>query len=360
MVHAYTRFRITLTLKSLAQLFARLRSSGEIVLLALGPAIFGLLACAALPPMFAASYPLFPALGLLVLHAAVMSLPAALLLPRLLPGHVRAWLSPLPVPPGLLLRASMLVAGLLVSPLALAYAGSLAIWMAQGQRPDWLLPGRAIGATLLSCLLTWAATGALLVRAALPAPAPRRRAPQAGAGAYAPRPRPGWRMLWYRLFWLPLWRRGSLAGPRQALLLAGTCIAVALWMAGPLLLPRVVGAVLASVLLVLLVHEADDALRTQLARLHAAIASLPLDPRALGRRARLSLLAALALPLAVLTAAGLAAHAWGHTAGRLYLALAWTVAPLLVCTPPFTPRGRMGLVALSIMLLCATGSKVWN
>jgi len=360
MMHAYTRFRIKLTLNSLAQLGARLRSSGEIVLLALGPAIFGLLACAALPPMFAASYPLFPALGLLLLHAGLMTLPAALLLPRLLPGQVRAWLYPLPVPPGLLLRTSMLVAGLLVVPLALAYAGSLAIWMAQGQRPEWLLPGRATGATLLSLLLTWAATSALLYRAALLPPALRPRPLQPGAGAYAPHPRPGWPMLWYRLFWLPLWRRGSLAGPRQALLLAGTCIAIALWMAGPALLPKVAGAVLASVLLVLLVHEADDALRIQLARLQVTTASLPLDPRILGRRARLSLLGALALPLAALTVAGLAAQAWGHTAGRLYLALAWTVAPLLVCTPALTPRGRMGLVAFSIMLLCAIGSKVWH
>jgi len=358
MIHAYTRFRITLTLKSLAQLVARLRSSGEIVLLALGPAILGLLGCVALPPMFAASYPLFPALGLLLLHAALMTLPAALLLPRLLPAQVRAWLYPLPVPSGLLLRTSMLVAGLLVAPLALAYIGSLAIWMAQGQRPDWLLPGRAIGATLLSLLLTWAATSGLLYRAALLPPAPRMRTLQPGAATYAPHPRPGWPMLWYRLFWLPLWRRGSLAGPRQALLLAGTLIAIALWMAGPALLPKVGGAVLASVLLVLLVHEADDALRTQLARLQTATARLPLDPRVLGRRARLSLLAGLALPPSLLTVAGLAAQAWGHPAGRLYLALAWSVAPLLVMTPSFTPRGRMGLVAFSIMLLCAIGSKV--
>jgi len=106
------------------------------------------------------------------------------------------------------------------------------------------------------------------------------------------------------------------------------------------------------------VHEADDALRTQLARLQTATASLPLDPRVLGRRARLSLLAGLALPPSLLTVAGLAAQAWGHPAGRLYLALAWSVAPLLVMTPSFTPRGRMGLVAFSIMLLCAIGSKV--
>jgi hypothetical protein len=118
--------------------------------------------------------------------------------------------------------------------------------------------------------------------------------------------------------------------------------------------------VLASVLLVLLVHEADDGLRTQLARLVGALAGLPLDLDALGGRARGTLLAFLAVPLAFLTGAGLAAQAWTHTAGRAWLALAWSVPQLLVLTPPFTPRGRMALVAFYMVTLCATGSKVWN
>jgi hypothetical protein len=111
---------------------------------------------------------------------------------------------------------------------------------------------------------------------------------------------------------------------------------------------------------VLMVHEADDALRAQLARLRVAAAGLPLAPGTLGWRARAALLACLAMPLLVVAGAGLAAQAWERTAGRVWLALAWAVAPLLVCTPPFTPRGRMALVALSILVLCATGSKVWD
>jgi hypothetical protein len=359
LVHTYTRFRIKLTLRALAQLSARLRGAGEILLLALGPAILGLLACAALPPLYAASFPAPAALALLVLHALVMSLPLALLRPRILPAAVQAWLLPLPVPPRLLLRASVLVAGLLAAPLALAYAASLAIWLLQQARPAWLLPLRGAAATLLSFLLTWACCGWLLYRGARhPAAAPAR-ARQAGAD-YVARPRQGWWFLWRRLFWLPLWRQGGQAGLRQAALLGGTCLAAALWMAAPSALPRPAGALLASVLLVLLVHEADDALRAQLARLQGALAGLPLDPRALGWRARASLLAGLALVLLVPTAAGLAAGAWERTAGRAWLALAWIMAPLLVCTPPLTARGRMALVALWMLVLCATGSKVWN
>jgi hypothetical protein len=44
----------------------------------------------------------------------------------------------------------------------------------------------------------------------------------------------------------------------------------------------------------------------------------------------------------------------------LYLSLAWGTLPLLAATPPFTPRGRVALLAFSIMLLCATGSTIWN
>jgi hypothetical protein len=365
LVHTYTRFRIRLTLHTLAQLSARLRSSGEIVVLALGPALLGLLAVAALPPMVFSSYPPVAALGLLLLHALAMSLPMALLRPRILPAAVHAWLAPLPVPPALLLRASLLVSGLLLAPLALAYAASLAIWLLQHARPAWLLPPRAIAGTLLSFLLTWACACALLVHGALPPPAPPRASASASAAAaggarYVPQPRPGWWFLWRHLFWLPLWRQGSLVGLRQAALLAGTVLASALWMAGPAWLPRAAGALMASVLLVLFVHEADDALRSQLARLHRAVAGLPLMAGTLGWRARATLLAGLALPLLALTAGGLAASAWTHTAGHAWLALAWITAPLLVCTPPFTPRGRMALVALCMLVLCATGSKIWH
>jgi hypothetical protein len=363
LVHTYTRFRIKLTLRALGQLLARLRSSGEIVLLALGPATLGLLACAALPTIYAASLPLLPALALLVLHGMAMSLPIALLRPRILPGHVLHWLHPLPVPPRLQLAASLAVSGLLALPLALAYALSLAIWLGQHQRPEWIMPGRALGGTALSFLLSWACGAWLLYRTALPPLPTRLPAAQAEAIAWTAPPRPGWPRLGHLLFWLPMWR-GSRAGLRLALLLAGALAAMLLWMFAPMIglgsLPRPAGAVLASVLLVLLVHEADDGLRTQLARLVGALAGLPLDLDALGGRARGTLLAFLAVPLAFLTGAGLAAQAWTHTAGRAWLALAWSVPLLLVLTPPFTPRGRMALVAFYMVTLCATGSKVWN
>ncbi|WP_322402412.1 hypothetical protein [Massilia luteola] len=357
MTHPYTRFRLRLARHALAQLAARLRGSAEIVMFVLGPTLVGLLAFAAMPAMLAAAEPLPLALPLLCLHGVAMSLPIVLLRPRVMPAHVRAWLHPLPVPPGLLLRASAVVATLLTGPLGLAYTASLAVWLYQ--RPDWLVPPRAVAGTVLSFLLTWTCATVLLVRGAgLPQRA--RRAPAvAAAGTHPPASRIGALYLWRRLFWLPLWR-GNVAGARQCVLLAATAGAAALWMMGPQAMPRVLGAVLTSILLVLLVHDADQALRTQLARVRVPAAGWPIDVAALARHARAMTLLILTPALAVLTCMGAAAGAWHGTAAHLFLALAWGIAPLLVLTPPFTARGRMALVAFAIMLLCATGSKLWE
>jgi hypothetical protein len=357
MTHPYIRFRVRLARHAVAQLASRLRSSAEIVMFVLGPPILGLIAFGALPPMLAASEPLPLALPLLCLHGVAMSGPVVLLRSRVVPVHVRAWLYPLPVPSGLLLRASAAVAALLTGPLALAYLASLAVWLYQ--RPDWLMPARAVAGTVLSFVLTWTCATFLLVRGAC-LPQREKRAPAyAAAGTHPRAPRAGGFYLWRQLFWLPLWR-GNGAGARQCVLLAAAVGAGALWMMGPQALPRVAGAILTSIVLVLLAHEADQALRTQLARVRGLAAGWPIEVAALARRARAMALLSVMPALALLTAIGAAAGAWRSTAGHLYLALAWGVPPVLMLTPPFTARGRMALVAFAIVLLCATGSKLWD
>jgi hypothetical protein len=363
MVHPYLRFRILLARHAVARLAARLRSSAEIAALVLGPAVVGLIAFAAMPPMLAAAHPWKSALPLLVLHGIAMSLPILLLRPSVLPAHAQPWLAGLPVAPRLLRQAAVLVAALLASPLALAYAASLAIWL--GQRPDWISPARAAAGTILSFLLTWGCSAWILARGAhgrraFQAP---RRPPAAAAARHATWDRTGAAgpgLLWHRLFWLPLWRNGSQAGWRQAALLAASLGTTCAWMGGPAWLPRPLGAILASCLLALLVHDADTIVRSQLARLAPVAAGWPLRFTALAWRARAAAQAPALLALGVLSAAGVAAHAWSGTSGRLYLALAWITLPLLAATPPFTPRGRVALLAFSIMLLCATGSTIWN
>jgi hypothetical protein len=357
MIHPYTLFRLRLARHAVAQLAARLRSSAEIAMLVLGPATLGLVAFAALPAMLAAAEPLPLALPLLCLHGMAMSLPIMLLRARIVPADVAAWLHPLPVPPDLLLRASAAVAALLVAPLALAYAASLAIWLVQN--PGWMSAPRAIGGTMLSLLLTLACATALLVRGA-GLPQRTGRAPADATAATRPlSPRTGGFYLWRQLFWLPLWR-GNTAGARQCALLAAAIGAGVAWMMGPQALPRVLGAIATGILLVLLTHDADQALRAQLARVRGLAAAWPVDAAALARRARALVLLGIALAPATVTIAGAAAGTWHGKAGHLYLLLAWGVPPLLVLTPPFTARGRMALVAFAIVLLCATGSQLWN
>ncbi|CAH0253962.1 hypothetical protein SRABI118_03039 [Massilia sp. Bi118] len=361
MAHPYIRFRILLARHAVAQLALRLRSSAEIAALLLGPATVGLVAFAAMPAMLAASRPWTLALPLLLLHGLAMGLPFLLLRSQVLPAHTLPWLAGLPVAPRLQLQAAMLVAALLAAPLGLAYAASLAIWL--GQHPDWISPARAAGGTVFSFLLSWSSGAWLLARAAR-IPAPSRRAPalQAATG------QTGWEtgtaaghgMLWRRLFWLPLWRTGSHAGPRQAALLAAGLGAMLVWMLGPPWLPRVAGAIAVSILFVLLVHDADTTVRTQVARLAPVTAGWPLRFTRLAWGARAAAQAPALLVLAVLSATGFMVHAWHGGAGKLYLALACLTPPLLAATPPFTPRGRMALVGLAIMLLCAVGSKVAN
>jgi hypothetical protein len=361
MAHPYIRFRILLARHAVAQLAVRLRSSAEIAVLLLGPATVGLVAFAAMPAMLAASRPWTLALPLLVLHGLAMGLPFLLLRPQVLPPHTLAWLAGLPVAPRLQRQAAMLVAALLAAPLALAYAASLAIWL--GQHPDWISPARAAGGTVFSFLLSWSCGAWLLARAAR-MPAPSRRAPALTAAAaqavWETRTASGHGMLWRRLFWLPLWRHGSQAGPRQAALLAAGLGAIVAWMLGPAWLPRVAGAIAVSILFVLLVHDADTTVRTQVARLAPVAAGWPLRFTRLVWGARAVAQAPALLALSVLSVTGLALQAWRGGAGKLYLTLAWLIPPLLAATPPFTPRGRMALVGLAIMLLCAVGSKVGN
>ena len=352
MSHPYIQFRLRLARHAVAQLAARLQSSAEILLIVLGPMVIGLIAFAALPAMLAASQTMVLALPLLLLHGAAMSLPMALLRPRIVPADVRAWLHPLPIPARLERRACMAVAALLTAPLALAYAASLAIWLYQA--PAWLLPARAVAGTMLSFLLTWACAAWMLARAGGPPHARRQPAATAGARVYLANPRRGAWYLWRQLFWLPLWRHGALAGPRQAALLLAACIVFPIWIGGLPLLPRALGAILAGVLLVLLVHEADSAQRDQAARVRAAAMAWPLDANRLVLYARLLLLGGFACALLLGVCGG-----WPGRAGRLWLLLACATPPLLVLTPPFTARGRMALVASCIVLLCAVGSKVW-
>lgn len=366
--HPYIRFRIRLARHALAQFAASLGSSLKILLMLAGPAVVGVAAMLALPGLYAATLAWPAACGIVLAQALLMAAPVWLLRRRLLPADVALWLPALPLARALRWRADVAVAGLLMAPLALAYAMSIAVWLHQA--PDWLRPvaAQGIAATLLSLLLSWACSSALLARRARP-PAParratsRQRAPQAGYAAHAMRPRA--LFLWQRLFWLPFWRRDSAVGIQQSLLWLGAAGAALLWLWRPPGVPAPVFGLATTVLLFVLTDRGDKAVREHIVLLRPVIAAWPLAGRRLEWGARLfSLLPALSVLL--LFGAGLAhiggmvGNTYSYTVAALYIGLGGAAHLLIVALPGLSDEARVSLISLSILLFSAIGSELWN
>jgi len=360
--HPYVRFRTRLAHRALLQLIASVVSSLEIALVVFAPVLLGLLAFIALPGLYAATLPWPAATGLLLLQALLSALPVWLLRKRVLPHDVLAWLRPLPVPPGMQLLANIAVAGMLTVPLALAYALSVAVWFYQW--PAWLRPvaGAGVALTLLSLLLTWACAVVLLglrlrpVATTAHLSANFRPAPT----AYQPGPAgPRLLLLWRQLFWLPFWRADNLVGLQQSLLLLGAVSGAMLWL-WPVFPGALAGAA-TSTALILLTDHGDKAVREQIARVRPVMAAWPVPARGVERAARCFgvlpglLVVGLCAMLLLLTG-----NHFSHKAGALYLGVATAAQLALAGLPETGARARVGLVVLSIVMLTAIGSELWN
>ncbi len=345
----YLRFRMSSARHGVAGIAANMRGSLEIVVLTGGPLFFGLLVAAALPPVLAANLPLFKALPLVLLHALVMTIPAWLLRAHVLPVAARDLLRTLPVPERARLHADAVVAAMVTAPLALAYAASLGLLL--WQQPAWMGNGRGVGATVLSCALTWLCATVLLSWRGRPLRPTQRRGRTHAPAPYT-LPTPLWRaaFLWRRLFWLPAWR--SATGPRQAALLVASCVCGYAWMRQSTLPPALMG-LFTSVLLVLLAHLGDQATRAQLGLLRPVMAGWPLARKRFDMQVRTLTLAPSILVSTVLLISG----PWPHLAGRLYLALSFIAPAVLVALPAVTPRARVAWVAAAILILTAIGSE---
>ncbi len=354
MGHRYVAFRIRLTGHALRELAASLKSSAEIILLLAGPGLLGLLACIALPPLYAATLAWPSALAWLLAHAVAMSLPAWLLRKRLLPLDVTRWLHALPIARAVQLKADAAVAAIVLAPLGGAYAISLTIWLVQS--PPWLraLPGGL--ATLASLGISWLCVIAMLgwrARARMP----RLRRPRPGPASYRVRSmRPRALLFWHRLFWLPFWRCDSRVGWQQSVLLLPAAGSALAWMAPGTTLPRAALGACTSLMLIVLTERGDHAVREQIALLAPVMAGWPRSLRQLSWWARAF---ALLPALGVLILLGRHGH-WQRGAGLLYLVLAALGALLLVGMPRYTARARVGCVILSIVILTAVGSEIWN
>ena len=360
MGHAYVTFRFHLARHGLRQFFASLKSSAEILLLVGANVVIGLFALSAFPTMYAVTLPPLQCAALLLAHALAMTVPVALLRKRVLPLDVVRWSHRLPLPAALRRRADAVVAGMLVGPLAVLYAVSAAILMSQ--HPAWLQPAAGLAATVLSLVLTWCCSMAVLaLRARRAAAAPWHGGQAAAAHPYAGAASgPRLLLLWHRLFWLPFWRDEKMVGLQQSVLLAAALASATCWMQAPSPLMRALLALASAALMVLLTDRGDKAVREQVALLRPILAAWPLQPRALFAAARLFSAAPALLVVLLLLALGAGHGLWDHTAGRLYLALAGAAPLLLVATPIGNERFRVGLVVVEILLLTAVGSELWK
>lgn len=364
--HLYIRLRLRLAHHGLLQFAASMASSLEIVLALAAPVLLGALALIALPGMLAASMPWPQALALLAGQILLTIAPVWLLRKRLLPADVLGWLPALPIPSSTAWLANAAVAGMMLLPLGLAYGVSVAVW--RYQWPLWLRPvfGTGLGLTAAALLLAWLGATALLALRSRPAAPTRMRRLAPAPSSYLPRAasrRP--LLLWHQLFWLPFWRNDNVVGLQQTALLLASLGSMLAWLWHPAHVPAALLGFMTSILLVLLSDRGDKAVREQIAMLAPIVAAWPVDARALRRNACL---------IGMLPGAGmlvLLGAAWSgmvpnvdaglsHRAAITYLVVAGATQLAIVGLPRLTPRARVALVWLSILILTAIGSEVWN
>ncbi|OFA05496.1 hypothetical protein DUGA2_10740 [Duganella sp. HH101] len=376
----YLRFRVRMAHQAMLQFVASFASSLGYIMLGFGQVLVGLIACLALPGLFAATRPWPQALGLFAGQALLASAPVWLLRKRLLPEQVLLWCRPLPIPARAQWTANIAVAGIIIVPLGMAYALSTAIWL--WQWPDWLRPvaPQAVLLTAGSLLLGWIVSTLVLARRCRMPAAPTLHAHRPPPAPYVPRVpslqrmaaasprRRAWTALhhWRQLFWLPFWRGENVVGIQQTVLLLGAVLSIAVWLWRPPVVPPTLWAANAALLLMLLTDRGDKAVTEQIALLRPVAAAWPAPIDKLFRFARVSAL----LP-------GLAVMAWfalltlGHlgrassagystTVATVWLCFAGVAQVAVIALRRLSVNGRVGLVISAIIILIAIGSELWN
>lgn len=371
MIHShptiYVDFRLRLARFALTELVRTLKSSAPIMLGILGPALAALLAFISAPLFYAPKFELAIAIALTAAQSVVATLPILLLRNRLLPTDVVQWLRALPVPRLAQLWADALVVGLIMRPLSIAYAISAGIWL--WEFPAWLQPVWQRGILLIasSLLCTWGLGVAVLYFRCRPLRFPGgslARSTSLRKVSLAPgrRFRSTSFLLWYHLLWLPFWRgRHARVGIRQTALFLTALAAMLGWMWPVFDLSRAVWGSASSILLVMLTALADTSLTRQMHLLQPTLATWPFEPRRIEiGRYLLTLLPGLFL-LLTFTALVLLNGALVHpNVLALYIGATCLAHTLLVFFSQSASRGRVIMFAVSVFVLSAIGSELWN
>jgi hypothetical protein len=352
--------RLERTRDVLRELLRSLKEALPIVAGVAGPiflAGLALLAWAGVPPMLAVTLPWRGGLALWVAQALLGAWPLWALRGRLLPEAWCVQLRCLPLSARVLWGSDVAVSAALLGPLAALYLLSVAVFA--WQRPAWWV--HALPLALASLVACWVAS-CLLGADAL---AWQRRgvAVRARHAARAPAPqavlarRPG---AFVALLWWPGWR--GVLTPGFASMIVGVAASVGLalawtWRPWPAI-PGTAWALAFSVLLVALTERLQRAIEQHLAALAPWLLTLPASGLRWRARALVCVPMLLAGSIAVLLV--LATRPWrGGPLAAFALGLAAT--PLALGAVPSTNReGHVALWAVSVGLLTAVGSELWN
>ena len=321
-------------------------------------ASLALLAWAGVPPMKAVSLPWPRGLAHWGAQAVVAAWPLWALRRRLLPPDWCVQLRCLPLAGRALWMSDLAVSAAVLAPLGALYALSVGVFAVQRPR-WWLAVWPASLASLAMCWLTSCTLGACALAWQRRAP-PRRARPASHPAAperlLARSPHPIAAVLWWP------WWRGAMT-PGGAEVAAGLAVALALAAAWVVpLVPGVPGAAWAlmlTALLVALTERMQRAMEGHLERLGPWLAVLPTARRwqAVGRLFVCMPMAVAGVAIAV---AVLAARPW-RALPLTAFAIGMAVAPLALTAVPAREREtHVGLWAVSVGLLTALGSELWN
>ena len=355
---------------SLLELIHSFGNSVLIFAIALGPALFALVAVISIPLLYIPLMTVSHAVEIFTVQTLILTIPVWILRKRLHPSDIIIWTRALPIPWYIQWLANMAMAFMVLLPIAITYCISVCIWLYQW--PDWLqsIWKQGIYIVFISFIGTWIFCSLILIchSSSLSLKFPLYKYSYFFKSSAAPkifirRPsKPLLFFLWFRLFWLPFWREENGVGIRQSLLwLMAVCTAL-LWM-WPILLfkiPRPAFAFVFNLMLILLTDRGDKAVTEQINLLRPIMAAWPMRTRYIEFCAKIfTLLPAIVVLLVLLLSLNFTHEIFSHKVAIIYFEIS-CLAHIALVSLALRERGRVVLVTLSILVLSAIGGELWR
>jgi len=349
----YIRLRFYLANFAIKNFINSFKSSSEILILVFGPGLLGLLACVALPTIYASTQPPLLALVIIGLYAFVLSVPVLILKKRMLPRDVNIWLRGFPISTKMELQASLIISLIFLLPLIVVFAISFAIWSYQA--PKWFSLLAALGSTILSlsiCFTICVTSLFLLCRSNITVTCSIRARPQPYCGKRARLLRS--LTLFHHIFLLRSWRQPNRTAFYLGTILSLTLTSSLLWIFIKINPAELLCGIATSTLFLIMIDRADKYLRECSAVMTSTIKAWPIN------FSQIILLAQLFLFLTGAIIIFLIVFGKGVVltrSGEFYLFTAFLCQLLLIFPKHISPRSRVGLIVLGICLLSSAGSE---